>query len=158
MAWIMRIVLGLAFGGACVLPVSGQEPSAKPKVQIEFRWADASPTQGLTEENGIDLSCSDKKAYLHKKAILVNAEVAKARVLKATAAPGDRYFIEVNLTKEAGEKLAKSSKENLKKPLVVLVDGKVVAAMVVMNPLTDVIPITGNFTEAEGERIVKGIK
>ena len=43
-------------------------------------------------------------------------------------------------------------------PLVVLVDGKVVAAMVVMNPLTDVVPITGLFTEAEGQRIVKGIK
>lgn len=137
---------------------AGQEPAAKPKLKVEFRWADYTPTKGLTEEKGIDLSCTDKKAYLHKKVVLTNADIAKALLTKANAAPGEKYNIEAYLNKEAGEKLAKASKENLRKPLVVLIDGKVIAAMVVMNPLTDFVPITGTFTEAEGERIIKGIK
>ena len=153
-----RVAWALAVFLFCVAYAAGQEPPGKSKLKVEFRWADDKPTKGLTEDKGIDLSCSDKKYYLHKSAVLANADISKTRLTKANAAPDDLYIIEAYLCKEAGEKLAKSSKENLKKPLVVLVDGKVVAAMVVMNPLTDVVPITGLFTEAEGQRIVKGIK
>lgn len=159
MAWFTRIVLALAVVVMTgVTFTAGQEPPGSPHVKVEFRWAEEKPVEELTEAKGIDLSCSDKKAYLHKKAVLTNQDITEAHLRKANTVPDDKFIIEVKLTRDAGKKMAKSSEENLNKPLVVLVDGKVAAAMVVTSRLSDFLPITGFFTEAEADRIIKGMK
>jgi preprotein translocase subunit SecD len=157
MARFIQVVVALALCPTCIAQVSGAEPADKPRVKAEFRWAEEKPTQGLTENKGVDLSCSDQKAYLHKQAILTNQDIVAARLHKANCVPGEKFLIDTSLTREAGKKMARSSAENRNKSLVVLVDGKIVAAMVVKSRLSDFVPITGYFTQAEAERIVKGI-
>jgi preprotein translocase subunit SecD len=156
MARFTQVVVALALGPICAAQAPGKEPTDKPRMKVEFHWAEEKPTQGLTENKGVDLSCSDKKAYLHKQAILTNQDIAAARLHKANGVPGDKFLIETSLTGEAGKKMARASAEHRNKSLF-LVDGKIVAAMVVKSRLSDSVPITGYFTQAEAERIVKGI-
>ncbi len=69
-------------------PTSGQK-NAKPETPrndarpgtmwLEIRWAEAKQTEGLTENQGLDLSCSEEKVYLHKEAILTHRDIAASR-------------------------------------------------------------------------------
>ncbi len=132
----------------------GQKPPAKPKVRIEFHWAEEKPVDGVTEGNGSICRVRTRRRYLHKKAVLANGDIARADIDQA----GDKFFVMVHLTEDAGRRMAGSSMENLKKSLVVLVDGKVAAAMSrSCNPLSGVIPVTGYSTK-EAERIVEEVK
>lgn len=158
MAWLTRTTLALTLGLIAPAIAAAQAPTAQPPLKIEFRWAEEKPTRGVTDEKGLDLSCTDKKVYLHTEAVLSNADVAQAQLRKANARPEEKYFLEVTLTREAAKRMARSSAANLNKPLVVLVEGKVVAAMVVMSTLSETIPVSGYFTKAEAERILQGIK
>lgn len=67
-------------------------------------------------------------------------------------------MVEIHLTPEAAKKMSKSSVENSKKPLVVMVAGKVLAAMVVMNEISDYIPVAGNFSADEAQCVIKACK
>src|SRR5262245_26079158 len=143
MTRFIRSIVALPLCLTCIALAVAQKPNDRPKVKVEFRWAEESPTAGLTENKGVDLSCSEKKAYLHIKPILTNPDIATARSRRGSGVFDDKFLIEVNLTREAAKKMAKSSAENLNKPLVILVDGKIVAAMVVKAKLSDFVPITG---------------
>jgi preprotein translocase subunit SecD len=154
----MTSAVVLAVALACVAQAADEKAKVQPKLKIEFCWAEEKPTEGLTHSNGVDLSCTDKKAYLHKKAVLTNQDIAATRLLGANAAPEEKYFIYVSLTKEAAERMANSSVKNLDKPLVVLLEGKIVAAMTPKAKLSDIVLITGYFPKAEAERIAKGIQ
>jgi SecD/SecF fusion protein len=67
-------------------------------------------------------------------------------------------FVDVELTKEGRQKLARLTKAHQGKPLAILVDGEVVAAPVVRDEVTGNARISGNFSKDEAERIAKGIK
>lgn len=141
---------------ALVVPVAAaKEPAATAAPRVEFRWAEEKVIEGTTVGDGVDLSCTKAKAYLHKTAILTTGDVAHAIRTKTNAKPNETYFIEVTLTKAAAQRMTQSSATHLDKPLVVLVDGKIVAAMVVKSKLADVVPITGYFSDEESTRIVK---
>jgi preprotein translocase subunit SecD len=43
------------------------------------------------------------------------------------------------------------------RPVAILIDGAVVMAPVVRSPINDTAVITGHFTQAEAERMAKGI-
>lgn len=135
-------------------PMTAQE---KPALAIEFRWAEDKAIAGVTQKTAVELSCSKEKQYLHEKAVLTNADIAKVDVLPMPNTNGEKVYFEVRLTKEAEQVMTASSAANQNKPLVVLVDGKIVAAMVVMTKLTNVIPVVSPLSKAEAERIVKGI-
>jgi preprotein translocase subunit SecD len=66
--------------------------------------------------------------------------------------------VEVELTKEGRQKLARVTKAHQGKPLAILVDGKVVAAPIVRDEITGDARISGSFSKEEAERIAKGIK
>jgi len=153
----IAIVVALAGSLACAVQAQ-EKPRDKPKLKVEFRWAEEKPTEGLTENKGVDLSCTDKKAYLHTKPILTNPDVADTRLIKANSSPEQLYIIHVSLTREAAARMAESSVKNLDKPLVVLVEGKIVAAMTPKAQLSDFVLITGFFPRGEAERIATGIK
>src|SRR5688500_9970543 len=59
----IAIAVVLAVCLACAAQAAQEKPSDKPKLKVEFRWAEEKPTEGLTDNKGFDLSCTDKKAY-----------------------------------------------------------------------------------------------
>lgn len=136
------------------------EKKAKTKtdgIRIEFRWAESAAKEGLTESEGVDLPETTGKAFLHKKPILTNQDIATATAVKNKSASGDLYYIDVYLTQDAAKRIAKSSEENLKKSLVVLADGKIISALTPMHPLSDWVLMYGPFTKAEAEGIATSI-
>ncbi len=142
-------------------PADKAEPKANAKtdgIRIEFRWAESAAKEGLTEPDGVELSETKGKVFLHKQPILTNPDIATANAVKNKSASGDLYYIDVYLTKDAAKRMAKSSEENLKKPLAVLADGKIISALTPMQPLSDWVLMYGPFTKAEAERIATSLK
>ena len=121
-------------------------------VKFEVRRAERKPAEGLTEAK---VEGTDTKVYLHKEVELTNEDIAGA---KAVTDESKANIVEVELTKEGRQKLARVTKAHQGKPLAILVDGKVVAAPVVRDEITGHARISGNFTKEEAERIAKGIK
>lgn len=111
--------------------------AADPPKRIEVRWAEMKPIDKVTERDGVELSCTEGKAYLHSVPILTKGDIAGARLDRT----GDFALVLVDLKAEASKRIEASSAGNLDKPLVVLVDGKVVAAMVVKSKLSTLLPL-----------------
>ncbi|HVJ83281.1 MAG TPA: hypothetical protein VNC50_19610 [Planctomycetia bacterium] len=124
---------GLVFGlgliaGAGSSAAWGDEAADKPKV--ELRWVERKQMEGVTEEEGFQMSCDpDDIVYPHKKPALVltRAEVAEAVLKKLDLTKnglGFQYMVTFRLTKEAREKLAATVEGNQMRLLTVVVDGK----------------------------------
>jgi hypothetical protein len=56
----LRLALGLAACSAYVAAVGGQEPPAKLKAKVEFRWVEVKRVEGLTEDKGFRATCDPK--------------------------------------------------------------------------------------------------
>jgi preprotein translocase subunit SecD len=125
---------------------------AQAAVKVEVRRAESKPAEGLTEAK---VAGTEEKIYLHKEVELSNDDIASA---KAATDQSKAYVVDVELTKEGRQKLARVTKEHQGKPLAILVDGKVVAAPVVRDEVVGNARISGNFTKEEAERIANGIK
>jgi preprotein translocase subunit SecD len=66
--------------------------------------------------------------------------------------------IDVRLTEDGAKKLAKLTENHVGQPLAIMLDGKVLAAPVVRDPITGgKALITGNFTKEEAARIAGAI-
>jgi preprotein translocase subunit SecD len=133
-----------------VAPVRADKPDEKPKVKIEIRRAETKAADGLTEAT---VAGTTEKVYLHKAADATNEDVAEARVV----GDGEKSAIEVVFTKEGAKKMAALSERHLDKPVAVLIDGKVVAALVVKTKFSERARISGAFTKEEAEKIARGI-
>jgi hypothetical protein len=89
------------------------------KTTIEFRWVEAAPVEGVTEEKGIRLTCAITLSYLHARPALTASDFASAHVHSPSAGFYDVYF---ELTPDALKRLA--ADPNRGKQLALLVDGK----------------------------------
>jgi preprotein translocase subunit SecD len=131
--------------------VSAEKPAVKPSVTVEFRRAENQPAEGLSEAT---VAGTTQMVYLHKSADATNVDIAEAR---AAVDNQQKPVVEITFTEEGAKKMAKLTAERQDKPLAILVDGKVVCAPVVRSTLSRVAQITGNFTQEEVDRIVRGI-
>jgi hypothetical protein len=97
------------YPGRAVLHRARREVAAnQPRAEIEFRLAESEPAEGLTRAT---VEGKDEKVYLHREAIITNNDIIKACVVK------DKYegtfSIEVFITKEGAEKLARATEEHI---------------------------------------------
>jgi preprotein translocase subunit SecD len=134
------------------LPYSADSPRPldDPKIKIEFRRAEYDPAEGLTEakEEGSNL-----KVYLHRLAELTNEDIAEIR--KGKDASG-KPIIEINFTKAGAKKMEKlTSKERLRKPLALLVDGQLILAPRINAQISDKCVINANFTAEQVDQLIK---
>ena len=142
-----RAALATAAGLAFTLPALADD---KPKAKVEFRRAEKTSAEGLTEAT---VAGTKEKVYLHKTAELTGADVSSARVGGDAKDP----VIEITFTEAGAKKAAKLSEDHADKPIAIVVDGKVLAAPVVRAKLGTTIRITGHFTEEDAAKIVKAI-
>lgn len=89
--------------------------------------------------------------FVYDKPLLTNADVASADWCIRRKQP----VLEVSLNDSGQHALARYTQHNLKSRLGVLIDGKLVAAMFVEQPMYDhVIQVDGNFTRQQVKSIV----
>lgn len=104
------------------------EPLARPRVKVEFHWAEFKKVPGLTEDKGVPFGEGNAPlTYMHKKAILTPEDIAEARIggtIQVGDGTIDVYGVNLYLTKEGKEKLARACEPGKKKVLVSVIDGR----------------------------------
>jgi hypothetical protein len=120
-------------------------------VRFEVRLAEDRPMPGLVVGQVVD---SGRVIYLHPEIVVSNEDIAQSWVVQDGP---DRFGVSVQLLQGGAERMKQATATHVGRPMAVLIDGAVVMAPVVRSPITDSAVITGNFTQAEAERIADGI-
>lgn len=182
MARNARIAL-MAMCLVCAPTAPGQEPPAKPKLKVEFYWAELKPIKGVTQDEPvvvrpqavvarkggleIDETKPQMKVYLHKRPVLTGDCVAKTELIKDESQNRDyppHFKVWLRLTEKAKDTLADESKDRkrLHGILIVVVDGNYWYVMGYHKQIATArkfIPVIGDFkSEADAQRFIDVIK
>jgi hypothetical protein len=120
-------------------------------VRFEVRLAEEQPAPGLSAK-----TIGDRTIYLHQESVLTNADIADAHVVHGDGA--NAFSVHLVFNAEGAAKMKQASEEHIGRPIAILIDGAVVMAPVVRAPMSTSAAITGQFTQAEAQRIVSGIR
>ena len=154
---ISTIALALSF-------YSGQAPRNDHNlIKFELRSAERDPGKELIEAL---VPKSDQRIFLHKEVLIRNVDIVAAQAVEDTSGfvqdtAGKLhhvYMIQIVVTPEGSERLAKASENHIGKPFAILFNEKVMTAPDVTERFSDKVRITGKFTREEAEKIADGIK
>ncbi len=120
-------------------------------VRFEVRLAEDRPVPGLLVERVVD---SDRVIYLHPEIVVSNEDIAQSWVVQDGP---DRFGVSVQFLQGGAERMKQATATHVGRPMAILIDGAVVMAPVVRSSISDSAVITGNFTQAEAERISDGL-
>jgi preprotein translocase subunit SecD len=122
-------------------------------VRLEIRLAETRPAPGLREAV---MALSGDRIYIHEDAVvLTNSDIVQANVVPGSTP--STFSITVTFTRDGSSRMYRATQEHIGRPIAILIDGQVVAAPVVRSAISASAVISGNFTRAEGDRIVAGI-
>jgi hypothetical protein len=151
-ATVALAVIVTAFLGSRVWSVFVSDLQAA-AIRFEVRLAEDKPATGLRE---VKLSSPDRSIYLHDEVIVTNSDIAVARV--ASGVRPSEYEVAIEFNSSGAEKMRAATANHIGKPIAILLDGQAVMAPVLRTLIGASARITGNFTRAQAERIVKGIE
>jgi preprotein translocase subunit SecD len=121
------------------------------KVTVEFRLAETQPGGGLT---AMTIARLGQTFYVHEEVLISNADIAWAMPTTWLRMP----VVELTFTETGREKFAQVTKDNLGKPMGIVVDGELVIVIIIQAPIVDGKTIVdGKFSEEEAKRIATGI-
>jgi preprotein translocase subunit SecD len=125
-------------------------------IRFEVRLAEDRPTAGLREAR---IAGSDRVIYLHPEIIVTNTDIAQSSVVQSSVALGgpSRFGVGVRFTAEGAQKIREATATHVGRPVAILIDGDVVTAPVLKSPISTSAVISGDYTQADAERIVDGI-
>jgi preprotein translocase subunit SecD len=69
-----------------------------------------------------------------------------------------RYQVAVKFKTEAARRMLRATQGHVGRPVAILLDGQVVAAPTVRDPISESAILDGHYTSAEAERIAAGIR
>jgi hypothetical protein len=145
--FVVIVIVGLFLGERMWSPVIRDVQAA---VRFEVRLAEDRPAPGLREAK---VSGTDRSIYLHDEVVVTNGDISAARSVRA----GSEYTVLVEFDASGAEKMRVATGKHIGKPIAILLDGQVMIAPVLRSPIDTSAEITGNLTQADAERIVKGI-
>lgn len=122
------------------------------KRQILFKIGESDPAPNL-----IKLTVDDSKrtVFVHPKAVLNNTHIASAKARKSEFG---YHIIDLVFTKTGREILAKVTRKNIGKQLVIIINGRAVSAPQIRCEISEgKAVISGNFTKEKANSIVDGI-
>jgi hypothetical protein len=122
-------------------------------VRFEVRLAEDRPAPGLSEAK---VAGSGRSVYLHDEVIVTNSDIAVTRVMQVPG--GQEYAVGIEFNASGAEKMRAATGSHIGRPMAILLDGQVVMAPTLRSPIRASARITGNFTQSQAERIVKGIE
>ena len=150
MAVVAAILIAIAGLGSRIGPRGSATVFAA--VRFEVRLAEEQPGADL---RAAKVTGSDRVIYLHDEVVVTNGDIARSAV-----APGgspSTFNVGIRFNEAGAEKMRRATANHLGKPLAVLIDGEVVMAPTLRSPVSDSALISGDFSQAEAERIVNGI-
>lgn len=121
-------------------------------VRFEARLAETEPARGLSATT---IAGGTGSTYVRQDVIVSNADVANARVV-----PGedpDHFGVIVEFTAAGAQKMREATASHLGRPIAILIDGQVAAAPILRSPIDTTAVISGDYTQANAERIASGI-
>jgi hypothetical protein len=150
MALVAAILIAIAALGSRTGPQGSATVYAA--VRFEVRLAEEQPG---ADRRAAKVAGSDRVIFLHDEVVVTNDDIARSAV-----APGgtpSTFNIGIRFNEAGAEKMRRATANHLGKPLAVLIDGEVVMAPTLRSPVSDSALISGDFSQAEAERIVNGI-
>lgn len=121
-------------------------------IRFEVRLAEEGPGPGLRD---VTVALSDRTIYLHPEVIVSNSDIRSAQVVKGD---GGHFGVSVVFSAEGATRMRRATESHIGRPLAILLDGDVVAAPTVRSVIGDSAALHANYTRAEAERIVNGIR
>lgn len=121
-------------------------------VRFEVRLAEVEPAAGLREAK---VSGTDRSVYLHAEVIVTNGDISRAYVIQVDHST--QYNVGVEFNPSGAEKIRAATAGHVGRPVAILLDGKVVMAATVREPIAESAVISGNLSKAEAEKIASGI-
>ena len=148
-----RSVLAVAVGLLLCAPLAATAQTARPATTaFEMRLAEAEPSPGLVEAAVPD---SPTKVYLHREAIVTNADVVQARVIPGITSAN--FNVAVTFNSAGASKMARATASHLDKPVAILINGRVIAAPIVRSQISDQAVISGDFDNSQASAIAAGL-
>lgn len=141
-------VAGIVFA---LLVGVGNRGTLQAAVRFEVRLAETQPVSGLIVARVAD---SDRVIYLHPEAIVTNDDIAHSWVIQDGP---DRYGVSVQLLQPGAQRMRQATASHLGRPVAILIDGEVMTAPTVRSAISDSAVISGDYTQAEAQRIADGI-
>jgi hypothetical protein len=138
-------VIGLIVG-------SGGQGTLRAAVRLEVRLAETRPAPGLIVARVAD---SARVIYVHPETVVSNDDIAQSWV---TQDGPDRFGVSVQLLEPGAQRMHQATAAHIGRPVAIMIDGEVVSAPVVRSAIGNAAIITGDFTQAEAERIAGGIQ
>jgi preprotein translocase subunit SecD len=136
-----------------VLPAGASSQTAAPAAtMLEVRLAETAPGPGLVEAAVPD---SSEKVYLHREAVVTNADVVQATVVPGITSAN--FNVAVTFNDAGAAKMARATAAHLNKPVAILINGRVVAAPVVRAQISGQAVISGDFNRAQASAIAAGL-
>jgi preprotein translocase subunit SecD len=117
---------------------------------IHFRWAQTSPDEGLIENTVLGTA---EKLYLHEEELLSEIYIESASAFPAVEGPA----ILLKFTGRGREKIAQLTAKADGRRLAIVVDGVVITAPKIIEPIREHATIFGYFSITEAERIANKI-
>ena len=150
-AMFAMIMVGVvAFGSRSWTPGSTTVQAA---VRFEVRLAEDQPAAGL---RAVKVTGADRTIYLHEEIVITNADIESSAIVPGKGP--SQFGVGVRLTAEGARKMREATANHAGRPLAILIDGEVVMAPTLRSAVSDSALISGDFSQAEAERIVNGIR
>ena len=143
------ITLGPSINASAV--ISSQATANRGETQLELRLAERQSGPGLMPRR---LADSSAVVYVAEKALITSRDVIDARVVERDGT----FSIAIDFTSAAGTGLRHATKGHVGKPVAIVVNGQVVSAPELSDPLSDAILIQGSFTRKEAEDLSAELK
>jgi hypothetical protein len=121
-------------------------------VRFEVRLAEEKPAAGLSEAK---VSGTDRSVYVDAEAIVTNSDISRASIIQVDHS--SQYSVGVEFNPSGAEKIRAATASHIGKPVAILLDGKVIMAPTVRQPIAESAVISGDLSKTEAEKIVKGI-
>jgi preprotein translocase subunit SecD len=150
---VRSIVLAVVCGAYLVSPPRAASQTPRPAATaFEMRLAETQPAAGLVEAPVPD---SSTKVYLHRQAIVTNADVTSARVVPGITSAN--FNVAVTFNRAGAAKMARAMASHLDKPVAILINGRVIAAPIVRGRISDQAVISGDFDNSQATTIAAGL-
>ncbi len=151
---VMAVVAAILIAIAALGSRNGPQGSATvyAAVRFEVRLAEEQPG---ADRRAAKVAGSDRVIYLQDDVVVTNGDIARSAV--APGATPSTFNVGIRFNEAGAEKMRRATANHLGKPIAVLIDGEVVMAPTLRSPVSDSALISGDFSQAEAERIVNGI-
>jgi preprotein translocase subunit SecD len=143
-------VIGMIVTASSMWPRSGS--LAQAAVRFEVRLAEDQPASGLRAAR---VGSSNRTVYLHPEIVVSNDDIERSSVI-AGETPS-HFWIDVRLNASGADKMRRATANHLGKPVAILINGDVVTAPTLKSPIGAAAVISGDYTQADAQRIAGGM-